>query len=219
MFSSILNHFIKITLVLFTLIGSQVIAAGAETGRQIVMQGNTKGATACLSCHGVDGAGNAAAGFPLLAGLNPDYMVKQLHDFASGARANVIMRPIAKALSTQETEQVAAYYAKQKVPYKASKVDPGLLEEGVKLVELGAWDKVVPACIQCHGPGSRGVGKHFPALAGQHARYIESQLNAWKQGTRKSDPNRLMKGIADRLSDRQIKAVAAYLASLKPKAH
>lgn len=216
MYSCASKKSLGVALVLSALICCPVMAAEAETGRQIVMQGNKKGATACLSCHGIDGAGNAAAGFPRLGGLNAEYMVKQLQDFVSGERANVIMQPIAKALSDQESEQVAVYYAKQKVPYKAPSIDPVVSEEGRKLVELGAWDKMVPACVQCHGPGSRGVGMHFPALAGQHANYIVSQLYAWKQDTRKNDPNQLMKGIADRLNDSQIKAVAEYLASQKP---
>lgn len=216
---TVLNKMLIIVLFLSTLLSGPLLAADVQAGKQIVMSGNNKGATACLSCHGADGAGMAAANFPRLAGLNAGYMTKQLHDFASGTRINPIMQPIAKALSTKEAENVAAYYAAQKVPVAGTKVDAGVLDEGKRLVEQGDWGEIVPACTMCHGPGANGVGKSFPALAGQHASYIETQLNAWKKGTRKNDPNQLMKVIAERLSMDQIKAVAAYLASMKPTAH
>jgi len=212
------NKTLRIALLLSALFSSPLMAADIQAGKQIVMSGNNKGATACQSCHGANGAGMAAANFPRLAGLNASYMTKQLQDFASGARSNPIMQPIAKALSTKEAEDVAAYYTAQKAPETAPKADAGVLEEGKRIVELGDWDNTIPACVKCHGPGARGVGVSFPALAGQHASYIESQLNAWKQGTRKGDPEQLMKGISDRLSMDQIKAVAAYLASMKPAA-
>jgi cytochrome c553 len=214
----VLNKMLKISLLLSALFSNQLMAADIQAGKQIVMSGNNKGATACQSCHGANGAGMAAANFPRLAGLNAGYMTKQLHDFANGARINPIMQPIARALSDKEAENVSAYYAAQKAPVTAMKVDEGVLKEGKRLVELGDWDKTIPACVKCHGPGARGVGKDFPALAGQHASYIEAQLNAWKKGTRKGDPEQLMKGIADRLSMDQIKAVADYLASMNPTA-
>ncbi len=220
MSTPVLKKSLGAALALSALLGSaSVLAADVEAGKQLVMHGNNKGATACLSCHGADGAGNAAAGFPRLAGLNAGYLAKQLHDFASGSRTNMIMQPIAKALSKQDIANVTAYYASQQAPHTAAKLEPGVIDEGKKLVERGDWSKTVPACIQCHGPGAHGVGTHFPALAGQHASYIESQLNAWKQGMRKNDPDKLMEGVAARLSDSQVKAVSAYLATLKPAAH
>src|SRR5699024_10990142 len=69
------------------------------------------GAPPCLTCHGANGEGNAAAGFPRLAGLSAAYQSKQLHDFASGERGNPIMAPIANALSDQQIEALARYYA------------------------------------------------------------------------------------------------------------
>jgi thiosulfate dehydrogenase len=59
-----------------------------------------------------------------------------------------------------------------------------------------------------------GVGSAFPALAGQHAGYLKTQLNAWRSGTRNNDPNQLMKGIAERLSEQQISAITEYYAAL-----
>ncbi|MGD8587385.1 MAG: c-type cytochrome [Chromatiales bacterium] len=213
-----LKHCLQLILVWAILWSGWVSAAEVETGKQLAMQGNGKGAAPCVGCHGADGGGNAAANFPRLAGLDGDYLAKQLQDFISGTRNNPIMQPIASALSKQEIDDVAAYYASLPLPQRSTQAQAVTSDSGKQLVELGDWNSVVPACIQCHGPGARGVGMHFPALAGQHAGYIESQLQAWRQGTRKNDPNQLMKGVADRLDDSQVKAVSAYLASLPSKA-
>ena len=195
-----------------------LLAAETEAGKQIAMQGNDRGAPACLGCHGVDGGGNAMANFPRLAGMNAGYLAKQLQDFASGVRANPIMQPIASALNGEEIEAVSSYYTGLQAPQTNAQSQSVSSTEGKNLVELGDWNKTVPACIQCHGPGARGVGMHFPTLAGQHAGYIESQLQAWRQGTRKNDPNQLMLGVAERLDEDQIKAVSVYLSSLRPTA-
>lgn len=66
-----------------------------------------KGAAPCVTCHGIDGAGQAAMGSPRLASLNAAYLLKQLDDFASGARNNPIMTPMATALSTDERQALA----------------------------------------------------------------------------------------------------------------
>jgi cytochrome c553 len=213
------NKRLLITLLLSMLFSRSLLAADVMAGKEIVMKGNKNGATACVTCHGNDGAGMAASNFPRLAGLNTDYMTKQLRNFTDGTRVNMIMQPIAGALSTEEADNVSAYFTAQQAPHAAPNVNTSAAGTGKKLVESGDWDKTIPACTKCHGPGVHGVGSTFPALAGQHAGYIESQLNAWKQGTRKNDPNHLMKVIADRLSKDQIKSVATYLASMKPAAH
>jgi len=192
------------------------MAMASELGKMLAMQGNTKGATACIACHGVDGGGQAGAGFPRLAGLNSAYLEKQLHDFSKASRTNPIMSPIASALSEKEIRAVAGYFSKMKLTVAASRsaANDNLMEEGKRLAENGNWSNDVPACFACHGVGARGIGDHFPALAGQQADYIEQQILSWRNGQRHNDPNQLMKGVAMRLSEAEIKAVSAYLASL-----
>jgi len=192
------------------------MAADIPAGKAIVEHGNGKGATACIACHGLDGAGNAPTAYPRLAGLNVSYLTKQLHDFAKGKRVNSTMQPFARALSQREIENVAAYFASLKPPAARGQADASQVEVGKRLVERGAWDESVPACVLCHGPGARGVGTSFPSLAGQNARYLETQLNDWKAGVRKNDPLKLMRGIASHLREGQIKSVAAYLSTLNP---
>jgi len=186
-------------------------------GEKIASNGNSNGATACIGCHAANGSGLGAAGFPRLAGLNAVYLEKQLESFRTGSRANPVMAPIAKALTAKESKAIAEYYSRLKSASSAT-VDPNLsLEPGAYLVLRGSWpDRKLPACEQCHGPGGSGIGETFPALAGQHASYIKTQILNWRNGKRKNDPNNLMKEVATRLNNNEIEAVANYYASLDP---
>ena len=201
---------------LAVVLGLVQMGFGNELGRKIVTQGNGQGAVACLACHGMDGAGNAAAGFPRLAGLDAAYMVKQVHDFQAGTRVNPIMLPIAQALTADELAAVSQYYATQDggQPPRVSAADRTPANLGERLALRGAWDRNIPACDSCHGPGGIGVGPSFPRLAGQHALYMATQLRAWKTGLRHNDPNGLMQSVAERLSDDDIDAVVTYFAQI-----
>lgn len=202
-------------LILIVLMSAGSVAA-ADTGKQIVLQGGSNpGATACAACHGVNGTGNAAAGIPRLAGLSAAYMMRQLHAFQIGTRTSPVMEPIAKALTEKESKAVSEYYSRQHPPAPETQAPPQLLAAGKHLATKGDWASGIPACVSCHGPGGQGVGgPYFPALAGQHASYIVSQIQAWKNGKRTSDPINLMKSVAVALTKEQVKAVAAYFASL-----
>lgn len=191
-------------------LASGAFAADAPT---IARQGNGHGAPPCQSCHGVDGAGQAAAGYPRLAGLDATYLRRQLDDFASGARDNPVMKPTATALSAAEREAMADYYGKLPPPVVPSGRAPAGDGAGALLATRGRWSKQVPACEQCHGPGGVGVGANFPPLAGQPAAYIEAQLKAWKAGTRHNDPLQLMQHIGKSLDDADITAVATWFAA------
>lgn len=177
--------------------------------------GANPAAMACVSCHGAEGEGLAAAGFPRLAGLSAGYMTKQLADFASGQRANPIMQPIAAALSAEEAAAVTAMLANKPLP-PVERISRAALAEGpgAVLALRGAWERNIPECVACHGPSGVGVGEAFPALVGQSAQYLSAQLIAWQQGTRKNDPNDLMGHIARSLSRDEINAVSAYFANL-----
>ncbi|MDR9436835.1 MAG: c-type cytochrome [Thiohalophilus sp.] len=197
---------------LLAIVSHIALAAGdVETGRQLAMQGNNQGATACVACHGANGEGNASAGFPRLTGLNAEYLAKQLRDYRAGSRTNPTMNPIAAALDAAASRDVAAYYASLDPAGDASKGKESAA--GRTLALRGDWDNTIPACVSCHGPGGRGVDPAFPALAGQHASYIKMQLQAWRDGKRRNDANDLMKVVAERMSEEQIQAVADYFAA------
>lgn len=190
--------------------------AFAADGREIAANGNGNNAPACSVCHGAQGAGQPDAGYPRLAGLDSEYLLEQLSAFADGSRDNETMGPIAKALSPDERQSVAKFYAGLVAPKmeEPQKADDKTIAAGAALAGRGDWSKGLPGCGQCHGAAGQGVGKTFPGLAGQSAGYIVSQLKAWKDGKRTNDPLHLMTGISSRLSDDQIAAVAAYYASL-----
>lgn len=195
------------------------LQAQAADGQKIHTQGAANpAAMACASCHGVDGMGMAAAGFPRLAGLSAEYLAKQIADFRSGARANPIMQPIAAALSDAETQAVSQTLAALPAPAYPRILRSAPAEGSGEVLALrGAWERNIPECVSCHGPGGVGVGSAFPPLAGQSAQYLSAQLNAWRQGTRKNDPNDLMGHVARAMSDAEVQAVSAYFASLAPQ--
>lgn len=173
---------------------------------------------ACFQCHGIDGAGDAVAGYPRLTGQYEDYLYAALQDYAAGFRPNAIMEPIARALTDQQMRDVSAYYAAQRdAPYSASpRVEPELVERGRRLASRGAPGQGVSPCANCHGADGVGQPPDFPFLAGQGAAYLEQQLLLWKRGIRSGDEGGIMAHIARRLSYDQIRAVSAYYASLEP---
>src|SRR5580698_11241384 len=94
--------------------------ADTPNGATLAQQGNGHGVAPCMACHGADGGGQAAAGFPRLAGLPQAYLRKQLDDFAAGSRANPTMQPVASGLSEAERDAVTAYYSKLSLPAAAA---------------------------------------------------------------------------------------------------
>lgn len=198
-----MNKFVMTAVVLGTFaFASNVAAAGDAAAGQ-------KRAAACAACHGPDG--NSASGqFPKLAGQNADYIVKQLQDFKSGARKNPIMAGMAAGLSEQDMQNVAAWFSSQTV--RPGEADPGLVKAGEMLYRGGDKAAQIPACAACHGPdGAGNAPMVVPALSGQHAEYVMSQLQAFADGSRKSP---MMDTIAARLNAGQIKAVASYIEGL-----
>lgn len=202
----------KIVLILFF-----TGAAGAESvdlnnAKDLVLKGNSNGALACMACHQENGAGIPLAGFPQLAGLNPVYFVKQINDYKNSLRINPVMQPIAKGLNESELKNLAAYFAAMTPVANTEKsTSVQIVEEGRLIAERGLWEKGVPACYACHGPDGGGVGEHFPPIQYQGKMYLLQQLQAWKKGTRKNDPNLLMKTVASKLTDKEINAVVEFL--------
>lgn len=191
-------------------------AAAPPDAAKIAKFGNGKGAPPCMSCHGADGGGNAAAGYPRLAGLNKTYLLKQLDNFASGSRENPVMQPNARALTPAERVALAAYYSAMPIPPAAAKGMPGKVSDqglGAQLANDGRWSRKIPACVRCHGPHGVGVGTRFPPLAGQPATYLANQLEAWRDGKRHNDPLQLMQHVSSGLSAADIKAVSAWFAA------
>lgn len=186
--------------------------ADSRAGATLAQQGGS-GISACVSCHGARGEGQAATGFPRLAGQPQAYLLRQMQAFADGTRKNPMMEPIARALSAQQMRDLADHYAGLpgwSAPVKTGSPDPAAAP-GPRLATAGNWDKEIPACFACHGPGGAGIAPHFPAITGQPRAYTRTQLKAWQAGTRSNDSQGLMKSVADRMTDADIEAVSLYL--------
>ena len=198
---------------------AQAASPAVDAGKQVYTQGAT-GVTACITCHGAQGEGMAAANFPFLAGQGADYLSAQLQAFADGSRVNPIMKPIATALTSAQRAAVVAYIRTLPAPWDADKLaaqvntQPNARDAGAWIANRGDWAQQIPACIQCHAPGGIGVGPHFPALAGLSKTYIVEQFAQWRAGQRPGGPQDLMGGIVKRMNDAQIAAVADYFSAL-----
>lgn len=170
-------------------------------------------AAVCAACHGADG--NSAVGsFPKLAGQGAKYLAKQMQDIKSGKRAVVEMTGLLDGLSTQDMNNIAAFYQSQTMSGGQAKKE--LVEKGETLYRAGNPATNVAACTACHGPTGAGIELAvFPALAGQHADYVAKQLKNFRSGERTNDGDtRVMRSVAARLSNKEIEALASYIAGL-----
>jgi hypothetical protein len=178
-------------------------------GQQLVGQ-------VCVACHGLDG--NAVIPVnPRLAGQPAEYLAKQLSDYAKPAgdktgRENAVMLAFAATLTPDDRRNVAAYLSAQKqIPAAARSKDA--LDLGQRIYRTGIAEKAVPACAGCHGPTGAGLPVLYPRIGGQNPDYIEAQLKAFRDGTRRN--NEAMATIAARLSEAEMKALADYAAALR----
>ena len=226
-----MKHFLRNAL--FTM-GLAVIAQGAAAAGD-ASAGAAKAAV-CGACHGADG-NSPAPNFPKLAGLGEKYLLKQMQDIqawdlekdaekkAKTGRAVLEMTGILANLSEQDLADIAAHYAAQTTQLSGSQklevqVNSGIkvdaLELGERIFRAGNPTTGVPACTGCHAPDGKGNSPAgFPRLSGQHADYIEKQLRAFRAGDRTNDGDQMMmRTVADKLNDAEIKALANYIAGL-----
>jgi cytochrome c553 len=171
----------------------------------------------CAACHSADGNSVITAN-PVLAGQFPEYLNKQLNNFKSQngnapERNSPIMTAIATPLSDADAKALAVYFSQQKAKGDFTK-DKANIALGQKIWRAGNASKGLPACAACHGAAGAGVPAQFPRLSGQHSDYIEAQLRAFRDVVRTNDANGVMRTIALRMTEPEIKAVADYAAGL-----
>jgi cytochrome c553 len=186
-------------------------AEPAAAAKPDLAKGQTISTNVCGACHTADGSRGAPAN-PIIQGQHPEYLAKQLTEFKAGKRANPVMQGFAATLSDADIKNVTAFYAsKQAKPGFAKSKDTVAL--GEKIYRGGLADRNVPACSGCHGPTGAGIPSQYPRLGGQHADYTEAQLKAFRDNARKNSPQ--MTGVAAKLNDKEIKAVADYIAGMR----
>ncbi|MEO7067422.1 MAG: cytochrome c4 [Rhodanobacter sp.] len=172
---------------------------------------------ACTSCHGAHGEGSPdSLSGPRLAGKPVGYLLQQLEYFQSGQRRHAPMEYVVRQLSPAYLRQIAEYFAKQDVPYRALPI-PAVSEEtlrrGEQLVLHGDPARAVPSCNSCHGPKLTGFEPMMPGLMGLSYGYIRQQLVSWRAHTRAAESPYCMGVVANRMRESDIGAVSAWLAS------
>ena len=174
--------------------------------------------TLCAACHMADGNSQLAAN-PKIAGQHEDYLFKQLREFKGWngnppVRENAIMGGMVAGLEEADMRGLAKYFASFELkPEPAKNLET--IELGQQIWRGGIASKGVPACASCHGPAGAGMPAQYPRLSGQFADYIEVQMKAFRDGVRKNDPNSMMRMIAIKMTDPEIKAVSDYAAGLR----
>ena len=183
----------------------------AKIAKPDLVKGEALFTAVCAACHGADGNSGTPAN-PKLSQQHPEYLVKQLQEFKSGKRKNAIMAGFAGALSEEDMKNIA-YWAGSKKSKPGFAKDKELVALGERIYRGGVSDRQIPACAGCHSPTGAGIPAQYPRLAGQHAEYIATQLTSFREGVRTNSTQ--MNQVAVKLNDREIRALADYVAGLR----
>jgi cytochrome c553 len=213
-------HPVEVTMIARIILFSALtsLAAHAEVGKIDPAKAKQTAEQVCAACHLADG-NSTNPQYPKLAGQHQEYLLKQLRNFKSVAgkpveRNNAVMLGMATPLTDDDMKGLAVYFSQQKLKPDAAKNKETLML-GQKLWRAGDASKGLPACAGCHGPNGLGIPAQYPRLQGQFAEYVEAQLKSFRLGERANDPNGMMRAVASRMTDAEIKAVADYTAGLR----
>ncbi len=200
----------KSLVAVFVVIG-MIVAGGAQAAGDAAA-GQARAAL-CIACHG-PGGNSLNPMWPKLAGQHPDYLIRQLKAFKAGERKDPMMAPMAVALDDKTMADLAAYFSSQERSEGVAAEDQ--VELGEKIYRGGNKATGVAACMACHGPtGAGNPAANFPNLAGQQAAYVAKAMKDFRSGTRVTDPNMMMRGVAKNMTDAEITAVAQFIQGLK----
>jgi cytochrome c553 len=186
-------------------------AAPAKVVKPDLVAGEAKYTAVCAACHGADGNSGTPVN-PKLAQQHPEYLVKQLQEFKSGVRKNAIMQGFASQLSDADMKNIA-FWATTQTSKPGFAKDKELVALGERIYRGGIADRQISACAGCHSPNGAGNPVQYPRLGGQHADYTAAQLTGFRDGVRKN--NLQMTQVAAKLNDREILALADYIAGLR----
>lgn len=170
-------------------------------------------AVVCSACHGENGQSINPL-WPNLAGQHAAYLAQQLHHYQKGSdRSSPVMTPLVSQLSAEDIQDLAAFYAQK--PLSPSIPNPTPVPRGEQLYREGDIKIHIPACITCHGPDGRGAAQAgFPMISHQQPDYLIQQLQAFKAGTRRTDPLEIMRTICAKLTEKDMQELAKYIGGL-----
>jgi len=177
------------------------VAASADSGQAAYEQ--------CGFCHEYDG-NSFAANYPKIAGMKSRYLLKQLLDYKYNRRnGDGKMQEAAALLSDKDMQAVVSYFAaQQRSPEPAMHADVDY-SHARELATRGDPLRDIVACNACHASNN----PDFPSLEGQHAEYLAQELFAFKRHRRSNDEPSIMRYLAERLSDTEIRQLSEYLAA------
>lgn len=201
-----------------TVFGAHAADAAKAAPKGDAARGQVIASTVCVACHGPDGNSPLAAN-PKLAGQHPEYLLQQMTNFkaANGKqpeRVNAIMNGMIAAYDEGQMRDLAAFFSTQTQKGETAK-NRETVELGQKLFRGGDQAKGLPACAGCHGPTGAGIPSQYPRIGGQFPEYLEAQLKSFRDGGRANDPNKMMRMVALKMTDAEIKAVSDYIAGLR----
>ncbi len=185
----------------------------------------------CAGCHGEFGQGSISGEYPRLAGLDAEYIEKQLNDFKQRKRINIPMIPFAndRELPGDDVRVISAYLAQIQLPTRLDPIDEENFDALERLhaskrvvnikaypgdIELGrrVYDK---ECASCHARDGYGKKqKKAPMLAGQYSEYLLRQIQNYRAGDRRHDEEEDDRDVFIELGDEVVDAMLAYLATL-----
>ena len=203
-----MRAFSVIALLLALAAGLSGLAEAQEAAADL-RAGGEKYRAVCASCHGVNGA-SVIPTQPILAGQHLEYLSVQTRLYRDGGRENAVMGAMAKGLSDEDIQNIAAFLSAQ-APVIAGAGDMELARSAEALYRGGDLARGVPACSACHGPAGAGIPPDYPRLSGQHAEYVDATLREYAAGAR---ANSVMGPIAARLTEDEIRALAEYISGL-----
>jgi cytochrome c553 len=173
-----------------------VPGTAGESGRGATL------ALRCTMCHGAQGMSGANA--PNLAGQYADAIYKQLVDFQRGARSEAVMGAMTAALTDQDMLDLSHYYA------GLPRSNAEHLASAPALVRVGDPMRNIAPCASCHGRVDGKIGA--PMLEGEPKAYLDKQLSAFKDGSRKNDMNAAMRSEARLLTPAEIATLVDHYA-------
>ena len=167
----------------------------------------------CIACHAIDGNSVVSVN-PKLAGQHAAYITKQLNNFKSGLRENVVMAGMVANLTEEDMINLGHYFSEQNILLSSAK-ENGVGSLGENIFRAGIKNKGVAACASCHGPSGHGIPDKYPRLNAQHSEYTLAQLNSFRLELRKNDPDGVMRTIAQKLTEQEMRSVADYIQGLR----
>ncbi len=158
----------------------------------------------CNSCHGEKGNNRHDSVVPSLAAMPPDYFIDAMNQYFDGRRSHQLMQRFRDALSPQQLEQLAAYYALQ-LPLKPPPPNRG---------DAVAGERLAAPCVGCHGLDGNVLNPAIPQLSGHSAQYLYKAMRDYRQGHRSHE---VMQQVLRHFDSAQLLDIAAHYAQQQPQ--